>query len=309
VGRFVAPSAQDFRGTTAISKPTQAMFVLWAISVAVLFLEKQGVDAWMGFGEPIFIVTLVLVSKMLLKRTGHDVTVPRPRESRSLVGAQLAVIIAAIGLTGFGALSSHGIDFAPEIPLWAHLLQWTNRVGSVLGVGGNQATNFITYALVPGAIVLVLRATLSEIGFARFGRGWFPLACLWLVLPAIGWVVALVWFHATVGFMIWQLLRNFLSNGFSEEFLWRGLLFTRLRAWLSDEWAAFLQALFFGAWHLGADLSDAHGNWLVTIATMISSQAVFGYVMAWLMLRTRNLALPTLYHLAYDSLGDAYGMK
>jgi len=42
---------------------------------------------------------------------------------------------------------------------------------------------------------------------------------------------------------------------------------------------------------------------------MISSQAVFGYAMGWLMLKTRNLAVPTLFHLAFDSLGDAFGMK
>jgi membrane protease YdiL (CAAX protease family) len=282
---------------------------LWAISVAVLFLGKQGLNAWMGFGTPIIILALVLLTDVLVKPGEPDAALPRPAQSRALVWAQLAVIIGSIALTGLRALPSLGLDFGPEISFWMQFLQATDRIGRVLGIGGNQATNFITYALIPGAIVLLLRASPSEIGFARFGRGWTRIACLWLVLPAIGWVVAFVSFHATVGLMIWQLVRNFLSNGFSEEFLWRGLLFTRLRAVLSDEWAAFMQALLFGAWHLSADYSAAHGNWLFIIATMISSQAVFGYAMAWLMLRTRNIALPTLFHLGYDSLGDAYGMK
>jgi len=285
------------------------MFVLWAISVAVLFLGKQGLNAWMGFGTPIIILALVLGTNALSKPGNHETAVPRPRESKSLVWAQVAAIIGAIGITGYGALGRNGLDFGPELPFWTQLLQWTSLVGTALGIGGNQSTNFITDALIPGAIVLLLRATLSEIGFARGGSGWIRVACLWLVLPAIGWVVAFIWFHATVGFMVYQLFRNFLSNGFSEEFLFRGLLFTRLRALLNDDLAAFLQALLFGVWHLGADYSEAHANWLFTVATMISSQAVFGYAMAWLMLRTRNIALPTLFHLGYDSLGDAYGMK
>jgi membrane protease YdiL (CAAX protease family) len=285
------------------------MFVLWAISVAVLFLGKQGLNAWMGFGTPIIILALVLGTNALVKPGESDAAVPRSQQPTALVLAQLAVIIGSIALSGLRALPRLGLDFGSENALWTQLFQATDRIGNVLGIGGNQATNFITYALIPGAIVLVLRAPPSEIGFARFGRGWIRIACLWLVLPAIGWVVAFVWFHATVGFMIWQLFRNFLSNGFSEEFLWRGLLFTRLRTLLSDDWAAFLQALLFGAWHLGADYSAAHGHWLFIVATMISSQAVFGYAMAWLMLRTRNVALPTLFHLGYDSLGDAYGMK
>jgi membrane protease YdiL (CAAX protease family) len=285
------------------------MFVLWAISVAVLFLGKQGLNAWVGFGVPIIILALVLLTNVLVRPGEVDAAVPRPHQSRSLIWAQLAVIVGSIALTGIRALPALGLDFGPDVPLWTQLLRGTDRIGNLLGIGGNQATNFMTYDLIPGVIVLLLRATLAEIGFARFGHGWTRIAFLWLVLPAIGWVVAFFWVHATFGFMLYQLFRNFLSNGFSEEFLWRGLLFTRLRVFLSDDWAAFLQALLFGAWHLSADYSAAHGNWLFIVATMIASQAVFGYAMAWLMLRTRNIALPTLYHLGYDSLGDAFGMK
>lgn len=112
-------------------------------------------------------------------------------------------------------------------------------------------------------------------GFARFAAGSFRIAVLWLFLPTVGWVVAFIGFRATLSFMLFQLLRNCLSNGFSEELLWRGLLFTRLRRFFRTEWALLLPAMLFGMWHFGYDYTDSNRNLLFTVADIRQGETAF----------------------------------
>ena len=251
---------------------------------------------------------LVLVAEWITKNGPHPQELKEPARDGRLF-CQMLIIVLFIVLTAINGMQVHGIFQKAEIPGWSSLLLVFATAGQFMHVGANQAINFGTYALLPGLAVLLCGASLPEIGFAKAAPKWFRIAGLWLLLPAVGWIIALVTVRATIGILLYQLLRNFLSNGFSEEFLFRGLLFTRLRALMRTEWAMLAQAAIFGLWHFGYDYSDSNRNLLYTVADMISSQVVVGYAMAWLMLKTRNLALPALVHLGFDSLGDAFGAK
>jgi len=57
-----------------------------------------------------------------------------------------------------------------------------------------------------------------------------------------------------------ELLRNAFSAGFSEEFLFRGALMSRLTRVVPTGWALFAQASLFGLWHYGAATYAAKGN-------------------------------------------------
>ncbi|MFY9738812.1 MAG: hypothetical protein WAK11_07120 [Candidatus Cybelea sp.] len=57
-----------------------------------------------------------------------------------------------------------------------------------------------------------------------------------LALPAI---LTGIWFvrgNGSVALLLFFFVRNLLSNGFSEEFLMRGTLFSHLRVFMSKEW-------------------------------------------------------------------------
>ncbi|HET9029102.1 MAG TPA: type II CAAX endopeptidase family protein [Candidatus Aquilonibacter sp.] len=229
----------------------------------------------------------------------------RPTDARPRIILQLVVIGIFIILTGLRGAQGHGL-MTVWIPGWSPLLAFFASLGSHIGMA-SDVTNFGSYVVVPGILVMLLGARLGEIGFARFGPNIGRLSALWLAFPAVLWAIAIAR-GVSPGFMIFALIRNVLSNGISEEFLWRGLLFTRLRALVSTETALWTQAVLFGLWHFGYDYSSApHHDLALMVADMFSSQVVLGYAFAWLMLRTRNIVLPTAVHAAFDSLGDAFG--
>jgi membrane protease YdiL (CAAX protease family) len=98
-----------------------------------------------------------------------------------------------------------------------------------------------------------------------------------------------------------QVCQNVFRNGFSEEFLFRGALLSRLRVIVPDEWAILGQALIFGLWHYGADVRAAQGNIVVTLCFAVTVQGVFGYALGFLALRTRSLAIGSVFHAIADA--------
>ena len=91
---------------------------------------------------------------------------------------------------------------------------------------------------------------------------------------------------------------HLLQNGFSEEFLFRGAFQTRLRAFMTSDWALVIQALVFGLWHIGFDTQTMGGDVLAGLALGIASHSVMGLALGILFQRTRNLIAPSLVHVA-----------
>lgn len=285
------------------------MAALWLICLGILaeYRRFDAVTIATDFIFPVLVAILALISMRLVPEYGS--ALPAARQPRATILIQLGVIAAAIGLTAMSGLRFHGV-ISSTIPPWDAFIRSVAPLGDVLRIGQNQAINVATYVIVPGLLVLLLGAKFREIGFSRFSSNWWKLAMLWIALPALGWIVALATGQSTVTRMLWQLLRNGLSNGFSEEFLFRGLLFTRLKNLLNAEAALVLQAVAFGLWHFGYDVSSApNHNLTVAFADMFASQVVVGYGLGWLMLKSGNIVLPSAFHLAIDSLGEAFGAK
>ncbi|MFN8513870.1 MAG: CPBP family intramembrane glutamic endopeptidase [Thermomicrobiales bacterium] len=96
----------------------------------------------------------------------------------------------------------------------------------------------------------------------------------------------------------------FMNNGFFEEFLFRGALQTRLRALGGPGWALVIQALVFGAWHLGLGYTNTdHAGLLPALASTIVYQATLGLAFGVIFERTRNLLAPSVAHILVNSLG------
>lgn len=277
--------------------------------LAVGYMLARGRTDVVTIGTDVLWPVIVLVLAWMTTRiTETPKPLPLPSENRGRLFAQIIVIATVIVLTGIRGLNFHGVT-AIWIPGWSPLLGYFGKAGAAIGME-SDITNFGAYVLVPGVLALLLGARITEIGFARFAPRVAAVSVVWLLFPAVLWVVAIATHRATIPFMLFQLVRNFFSNGFSEEFLWRALFFTRLRGCISTESALWTQAALFGLWHFGYDYSASpNHDLLLMFADMFSSQVVLGYAFGWLMLRTRNIALPVVVHLAFDSLGDAFGAK
>jgi len=101
------------------------------------------------------------------------------------------------------------------------------------------------------------------------------------------------------------LLRNFLSNGFSEEFLMRSMMLSHLRAFVSKDWAVVGQAILFGLFHL--DLFTKVDSWALEIARVIAMNAPMGFFLALIALRARSVVLPGLIHTTLDTMISMIG--
>jgi membrane protease YdiL (CAAX protease family) len=171
-------------------------------------------------------------------------------------------------------------------------------IGSVYSVGCWQFFVEVCAVFI-GLRLLGLART--DLGLRKWVRGGTWIAVIW-VATAVGFLAK----DMIVGTIapleaLHQVVLNVFRNGFSEEFLFRGVLLSRLRAFLSDDWALFTQALLFGVWHYGADVRASEGNALVTACFMITVQAVFGYALGYLALRTRSIAIGAAFHAIADA--------
>lgn len=223
--------------------------------------------------------------------------------SKTTLGAQLSVILVMLILTGL-------IGFS--IPLWSNLVNWFYNLGESFlpaawfGGPGNAVANPVQYFLIPFGLLLLLGAQPNELGFGKGHKVW-QVCLLWLALPLVIWVGLLATGSLAPQTFVRRLIGNSLQNGFFEEFLFRGALYTRLRLLLSWPWAIVIQALLFGLWHLQVNTQAMDGNILAGLALCMVSQTVSGLVYGIVFQRTRNLAAPSVVHVVMNVLGQSFG--
>ncbi|HEY1428637.1 MAG TPA: hypothetical protein VGF18_03625, partial [Candidatus Tumulicola sp.] len=107
-------------------------------------------------------------------------------------------------------------------PLNAAVQHLWSRLG--FSMGDSAPFNFILLALVPGILLFALGATRAELGLTRWRPAIVKTLLSALILPG---VFATIWFahgRGTLLLLLTLLVHNFLSNGFSEEFLLRGIV-------------------------------------------------------------------------------------
>jgi len=104
-----------------------------------------------------------------------------------------------------------------------------------------------------------------------------------------------------VAFALFLLVGNFI-NSFMEEGLFRGVMLPHFRVSLSFWRANFLQAAFFGIWHLNWPIKqfltgqlDMGGVLSQSIIVLIAT-GISGFAMGYLYLKTGNLWAPWIMH-------------
>ncbi len=272
---------------------------LWAASEIILLTSPLRGDALLYACVGAFLVFCCALTYL--------VTSPPHRErdasiTHHLLPLQLMLLLLLVALTGWTlAVRGHVTTDAP--PLWTsidrHLGVWLRHVAPA-GLGG-ALQDFSEYALLPLAMLAALRVPLTNMGLGGFARGSLAAAAIWLLLPLAALAYVLLYADAPAALLGKRLIYSFFASGFSEEFLFRGALFGRLRSCMPAQWAALAQALLFGLWRLGSDFAHAHGI-VPALALVVPAQAAFGYAMAILVRRTGNLAIPALLHTVVDAL-------
>jgi membrane protease YdiL (CAAX protease family) len=225
--------------------------------------------------------------------------------ARRRVWVQLGVAAVFIAFTAWNGLAFHHVIGGDAgIPLWTPLVEWLRGLGEQwFGAGrGNFLANPVTYTVLPLAALLLAGARLPALGFGKGHRpGRALLICC--AIPAAWLAFTLVSGQQTALRLLGTLASNVMQNGFFEEFLFRGALQTRLRLLAGPGWALVLQALVFGVWHLGLGYTNTgHTGLLPAIAVIILQQSLIGLALGTLFERTRNLLVPSVVHIAVNSM-------
>ncbi len=272
---------------------------LWVASEIILLAGPLRGDA-LAFG----ILAVFLLCCCALT---YLVTHPRRGErdapvTRYLLPIQLALVLAVIALTGWElAARAHASAEAP--PLWASIEHHLTASLTAIAPDGlaTALASFVECALVPLVLLALLRVPFASMGLGNFTKGSARAAAIWLILPTLAIGAVLLYAGTTPALFGRRLLSGFFATGFSQEFLFRGALFGRLRSIMPAQWAALAQALLFGLWRYGGDVARAH-NAITALALVVPAQAAFGYAMALLVRRSGNLAIPALFHTAVDAI-------
>ncbi len=281
--------------------------LLWVISAAYL--------AWTGHtGISLFAlgkITAVLVFTLLTggltgSASGRPGNAQQATRSTRL-WLQLALVVAVIALTGQRGMVFHGVipqEFN-HIPLWSPFVQFLEEVGKRLGQAGylrnpNYLVNPVLMFVVPLPLLLLLGARWRSLGFERGHRTW-RVVVLWSIVSVGYWLFNLITGTWSVGRLGHKLLSNTMQNGFFEEFLFRGVLQTRLSRLISPAWGLVLSSLGFGLMHIGFDAEQLGGDLLAGAAMSILVQGSMGLALGVIFLRTRNLLACSLIHVVLNT--------
>jgi membrane protease YdiL (CAAX protease family) len=273
---------------------------VWLIAEVVLFATDRGspVDAIL-FGLAYLLFTLFTAAI-----TPEAPVAPIAASTRAHMRLQLGLVLLFVFLTAWRGLQFHDVVGADTaIPVWSPLLAAVERLGDQSVGQSTWLANPLMYVGLPLPVLMLAGARLSSLGFGR-GAHIGRVLLLWSVVPVLVCAYVLLAGQLTFGRLAARLVNNALSNGFFEEFLFRGALQTRLRYLWGPAWAVVVQALVFGAWHLGLGFDDtAHAGWLPALASTLARQAVLGLAFGVMFERTRNLLAPSIVHVLVNSMG------
>jgi membrane protease YdiL (CAAX protease family) len=283
------------RTRSYVSRPgiaDAAFITLWAVSAVALAFAGDRFDALQGLVLGAALLVLMALTRRI---TGQPRVLASPRNARIGAGVVLAVVV----LTGFDAFGR-----PPKLLGWWSFLHGEAalliaRVVPILDL--QSLDNSVRYVLLPLIVLFALGWRLRDVGFGPARRGTLRTALLWSAPSGLGYVIAAIAIgDHKLALLFQRFLTDVFRNGYAEEILFRGMLLgVAVRAFgLST--GNVVQALVFGAWHLGADLHDTRGVVWLALADGIATQAIAGYAFGWLTLRTGNVVAAGAAHTFYD---------
>jgi membrane protease YdiL (CAAX protease family) len=275
--------------------------VIWLASVVALVGPDRGI-ALIAASSAAYAAMLAGLTWWLVPKA----SVPPGDDTLRAHGAPLpmalryAVVVAAIvWIVGANVVAAAGVN----VPLFSAWRAFIGPAHPLPFVHGGELQNFLMEALVPGLLLLALGASRRQLGLVTPVRGTFRATLACLALPMVFVVMGFVQGKLDLFRLFWLLIvRNLISNGFSEEFVMRGALLSHLRGFLRADVALVAQALIFAVLHFG--IGDEHGNPILIIANVIALNFPMGLVLGFMALRTRSLLMPSVVHVSLDAMKD-----
>jgi len=290
---------------TRTTPPGRAVLAPAAVFAAA-WLASAGVLVASGQGFPVFetlIGAAYLALAALTIRITSDAPFTRAAAGRGRLVAQVAVVAAVVALTAWNGILFHEVPGAEPLPVWTALVDALGRAGDAVSGNGNYVANPVTYAVLPLLLLVLLGARPRDLGLVR-GHRTGRVILLWAAIPVGFLAIAVATGQLTLSRVLNRLVSNAMQNGPWEEFLLRGALQTRLRALLSPAWAVVIQALVFGAWHVGLGYTTTNGAGLLpALAISIVHQGVIGLAFGIVFERTRSLIAPSVIHILANTMG------
>jgi len=211
-----------------------AFLLTFLAGVTVLALHGDTVGVRYAVGDAAAFAVLSLLT-WLLTRSGADS--PEEKEERPRAPwAQVACCVSVVVLSGVLAAIAQG-TFVRHTGSAGHV----SRLASVgfpelLRYGGAQV---LVYVGLTALTLIPFHVRPRYLGLS-WGVGALPVGLVWLSAPSILIAIDLINGAYAWPFLLANLCRNFFSNGFSEEFLMRGALLSRLANVCPASWALFL---------------------------------------------------------------------
>ncbi len=150
--------------------------------------------------------------------------------------------------------------------------------------------------LLPVVILMILRYTLVQIGFAWDKFSWLAAFLPLIILFAYGLSI-----HQLEPLVISSAC-YFFGAGLPEEFLFRAFLQTRLEALLRHPlWAVWTASFIFGLSHVPIDLGGSFLHLPDALLTAFTYQMTVGFALGYAYMRTRNVLPLSFIHTLIDS--------
>jgi membrane protease YdiL (CAAX protease family) len=181
---------------------------------------------------------------------------------------------------------------------YVHLIVMPPLVTSCCGdLSDTIIPKTIEMFLLPLIFFLMFRYSLSKLGLGLPLRAWLP-----ALLPLLDLVVEGLSHQKPIG-LLTRTITFYLGAGLPEEFLFRGLLQSRLESLARRPvWGLLLAAFVFGLSHLPIDLyGSGWAHWEVAVENAFTFQMGVGFALGFAFQRTRNLWPLTLIHALVDA--------
>jgi CAAX protease family protein len=172
----------------------------------------------------------------------------------------------------------------------------TFGINACSSLGDGVLLKMIEMVLVPFVFLLALRYSLPQMGFRWSKSAWL------IALVPIAALVAYGLSHHSLGQFAASSGCFFLGAGLPEEFLFRGILQTRLEKVLRRPlWALWVASFIFGLAHVPIDLHGSFANWQEALLTAFTFQMSAGVAFGYAYMHTRNLLPISIIHTVLDS--------
>ncbi len=280
---------------------------IWVISAGYLTFTGHATTPLVGLGIFAGVGVFTVVTVGLTAGASERPAKAQDATGSTLLWLQVVLVGTVIALAAQRGMVFSGVTPAMfnHIPLWSPFVQFLEEAGNRLGQAGylrnpNYLVIPVTSFVVPLPLLLLLGARWRSLGFGRGHRTW-RVVVLWSIGSVGYWVVKLITGTWSVGRLGHTLLSNTMQNGFFEEFLFRGVLQTRLSRLISPSWALVVSSLGFGLSHIGFDPEQLGGDLLAGAARSILIQGSIGLGLGVIFLRTRNLLACSVIHVVVNT--------